>query len=126
MRVRERRSIQASAQELIRRREEVLLAALLGEPVTLRELVESTAVPEGRIRYTLSCWHHKGKVRVAEWVRVLCPDGKYRVTPKFTATPGYDTPPPEGVRRKGMHIKIEPAGAVAVSIAIRSWFNAKV
>jgi hypothetical protein len=122
MRVRGRRSI-STAQELIRQREAAIREALLERPMTVTEVVQATAVPDGRVRYTLTRWHFEGKISIAEWVRLLCPDGKYRVTPKFTAVVGYDAPPPDGVRRKGLNLKSEPA-AIAVSIAIRKWFNA--
>lgn len=98
--------------------------ALSHGPKTIREMVSITGVPERRVRYTLMRWHRMRLISISEWVRIKCPDGKYRIAPKFTAVVGYDAPPPDGVNRKGLELRLEPPGFSDISIAIRGWFNA--
>lgn len=121
MRVRERRSVQASKARLTREREQFILTALQRQSMTVRELVETTGLREARIRYVVSGLHRAGQLRVEEWIRMKCPDGKYRVAPKFTAVAGYDAAPPEGVNRRDLNLRLEP-GSASLSIAIKNWF----
>jgi hypothetical protein len=99
-----------------------MMQAICQTPMTVRELADNTGISEGRVRYSLSRWHAQGEVRIASWARVLCPDGKYRVTPQFLGQCGYDEPPPEGVTRKGLVLRLEPS-AHAVTDAINTWFR---
>ena len=108
------------------RRDQAIMACISRAPMTIVEIVSKTKIPENRVRYALMTWHKRRDIRISEWVRVLCYDGKYRVAPKFTAVKGYDAPPPEGVNRKGMKLEFQPPETQIISSAIRSWFDAPV
>lgn len=99
------------------------MQAIRERPMTVREIADDTGFTEGRIRYSLTRWHTQGVVRIASWARVLCPDEKFRITPKFLGQKGYDEAPPPGVSRKSLMLRLEPMGASAVTQAVHSWIR---